>query len=160
MIKIINKIHIGLLMAIILVSGCGGQTKQPVRRVRKIKKIKDEKIEMPKEFEQERHEYQGGRYRSPFSESAVSVAPATEAESMDFKAALKISSPENLKVTGFFADKAGEYVILTGVSEFYVVKHGRIYNEDGDEVPDIAAIIKKDKRVNRIVFTRVRMCKE
>ncbi len=116
--------------------GCGGedileQTKVRVRRPQRIK------FEKPPEIEIKEYKYTGMRYRSPF-------LPDGTARAIDAAAEHHINFDE-LKVTGYFSTKKERYVILSGVEEFYIVKQGRLFNENEEEVRGVAAIIKEDK---------------
>ena len=138
-----------IICAILLSAGCAEkQDKNPSARRKKpgSKKKAAETVNAIKEFEQDQYEYKGGKYRSPFSSSGKGAVSSTgsKSESGSKKTAV-LSNPETLKITGLFSDNSGTYAILSGVNEFFIVKKGRLYNEDRLEVPGVAVIIKKDK---------------
>lgn len=137
--KIISVMVIGMVLY-----GCGGKPPERVRIKKIIKKDKKQKIAKSlKGGEAAKYKYEGLKYGSPFSPSGrVTSAKKITAEQEGTKV---IESPESLKVTGLFTDKEGKYAILSGVGEFYIVKQGRLYNEDEHEMPGIAAIIKESK---------------
>jgi len=145
-----KKYHIMyvIICAILLSAGCAEkQDENPAARRKKSgkKKKSREAVNVIKEFEQEKYEYKGGKYKSPFSSSGKGAVSSVESKSAADSKIAVLSNPETLKVTGFFSDNSGTYAILSGVNEFFIVKKGRLYNEDRLEVPGVAAIVKKDK---------------
>lgn len=137
--KIISVMVIGMVLY-----GCGGKPPERVRIKKIIKKDKKQKIaKSRKEIEAAKYKYEGLKYGSPFSPSKRASSITEKTTSGD--GAKSIESPESLIVTGLFTDKEGKYAILSGVGEFYIVKQGRLYNEDEHEMPGIAAIIKESK---------------
>ncbi|MFW6134265.1 MAG: hypothetical protein ACOC5R_01660 [Elusimicrobiota bacterium] len=127
-----------ILIFVILLSGCGGDEVE-VRG--KIPKPKKQKIQRPEEIKTPQYNYRGARYRSPFSPS-YSGTGGVSSGGMDQKSMV---SPESLKVTGFFSDSQGKYAILSGAGQFFFVRRGRVYNEDEEELPGIAAVVKSNK---------------
>ncbi|MFH1415724.1 MAG: hypothetical protein ABIH89_06535 [Elusimicrobiota bacterium] len=126
-----------IVVAVLIVCSAGEQ------------KTKNEKITAEQDTSSqkdvmEKYNYTGSKYRSPFSASAGAAAVFSE-ESGEKTVKMTISV-DSLKVSGSFSDKKGEYAILTtGTGEYYVVKNGRLYDRDGIQQPDIAAVIKKGK---------------
>ena len=119
--------------------GCGDDEviQPPAQRIRK-----ERTIQKPEEIEETIHKYTGAKYRSPFLPAGV----AREMARIDTPVGdIPAISPEGLRVTGYFSDKKERYAILSGAGEFYIIKQGRLYDENENEVPGIAAIIKEDK---------------
>lgn len=124
-----------------ILAGCGGEeTSQPRKRN---PVAKDREIEKPEEIKVPEFTYTGDQYRSPFSETKVRRSRRTVPAGEDSEGI----NPAELSVTGLFSDNQGKYAILSGAGTYYVVKEGRLYDEDGEEESGIAAIIKEDKIV-------------
>ncbi|MDA3793445.1 MAG: pilus assembly protein PilP [Elusimicrobia bacterium] len=123
-------------------TGCGGEDK--AKTVKRTKKSKEVKIEKPEEITVPEFTYTADKYRSPFSQSMVRRSRPAATVSKDSGDAQKFS-PESLTVTGVFSDNQGKYALLSGAGAYFVVKNGRIYNDDDEEEPGVAAIIKEDK---------------
>ncbi len=150
-----NFLYIILVMVfIILLHGCGGskssgRSQSTESRIRKgkVRKKADEKTEKPEEKKEELYEYGGLKYRSPFSVSGgVSSGLGKKNNVSDISGVSRtVMSPESLVVTGFVSDNDGDFALLSGANEFYVVKNGRLYNEDKFEMIGIAAVIKRNK---------------
>ncbi len=125
-----------------VISGCGGEDK--TQKMERVKKSKEVKLEKPEEIKVPEFTYTADKYRSPFSQSMVRRERPVAAVSEDKEGTQKFS-PESLTVTGVFSDSKGKYALLSGAGAYFVVKNGRVYNEDNEEQPGIAAIIQEDK---------------
>lgn len=150
--KVLNIIL--LYLVILFLTGCSGEPQQTRRiRIAGKKSKKSDEIEKPKEIKVTKHEYNGSKYRSPFSVSSVGASPVVSRKSSADTASsdgvtLSIQDPGSLKITGVFTHKEDEgYYIVSNPNEFYIVKKGRLYNGEEEEIPDIAAVIKKDKLI-------------
>lgn len=150
--KLVLKILL-VLFAGILVVGCGEKTKKSTgsrNRIRKSRKKKSSKKKGDKAEQKPLVEvipvnYKGTKYRSPFSPKGRGAGGISTVKSSD--SSTSVFSPDNLSVTGVFQDKNERNAILTSPDGYYIIKKGRLYSEDNNEVPAIAAIIKDDKIV-------------
>jgi len=127
------------IFLVLTLYGCGSgnvQPRRPIGRPRKTKFEKPEEITVPE------YTYGGIKYRSPFSASGAAGSSARYVPSGEQTIEI---NPESLKVTGFISDSRQRYAILSGPGEYYIVKQGRLYNEDEKEVPGVAAIVKENK---------------
>ncbi|MGM0441383.1 MAG: hypothetical protein ACQEQC_03075 [Elusimicrobiota bacterium] len=123
--------------------GCGDSEVKVTRNSRGTAQQKNVKIEKPEKIETPDYEYKGIKHRSPFSKKGGTGRSSGGTSGTNIPGI----NPERLIVSGVMEDTKDQYGMLTGPDGFFMVKDGRIYNEDGKEIPGVAAIIKNQKVV-------------
>lgn len=131
-----------IILLIIAFQGCSDTEVKVDREGRGAGREKDTEFEEPEEIEVPDFEYQGASYRSPFSRES-GQPPGGEDGSRE----LQSINPEMLTVSGMIEEAGTKYGLLSGSDGFLMVKNGRIYNDDNEEIPGVSAVIKEDNIV-------------
>lgn len=140
--KYVIKNWLIVLLLIIFFQGCSESGVKVARERRGSGQKDDIEIEEPEEIEVPDFEYKGSSYRSPFSKESKQPQRA-EGESQD----LPSINPEMLTVSGIVEESKTKYGLLSGSEGFFMVKNGRIYNEDNKEIPGVSAVINENEIV-------------
>ncbi|NLB35552.1 MAG: hypothetical protein GX817_07070 [Elusimicrobia bacterium] len=82
--------------------------------------------------------YPGSSGRDPFRRST-----ARRARSEDSKA-LPIADFSSLKITGIISGSLGNFALISGPSEGYIARSGRLFNESDQEVPGVSVVFRDE----------------
>ncbi len=138
-----NKEYINLTAAVILtlfLTGCIEPDLEIEQDPLQARAGQKREIEQPEKIEPPDYNYEGLKYRSPFLKRDE-IGPRLASES---KTIMGIK-PERLTVTGIMEDPENKFGLLSGPAGFFMVKDGRIFNDDNKEIPGVAAIIKEQE---------------
>ncbi len=126
-----------IIIFILTAAGCGRRDDprdMPRRRPVAIE------IEEPEEIKIPEYTYGGSVYRNPFLPAGIrSRADYTEEL---FAQDINLAG---LRVTGIISDRKSKYAILSGAGEYYIVREGRLLDEEDRPVSGVAAIVGDDK---------------
>ncbi len=126
-----------IMFFIVIMAGC---TRRDETRDIPRRRPASVEIEEPEEIKIPAYTYGGSVYRNPFSPAAA--RPRDEDADELFARDLNLAG---LRVSGIMSDRKSKYAILSGPGEYYIVRQGRLLDEDDRMVSGVAAIVSEDK---------------
>ena len=123
-----------ILVTALFIYGCGSSDYVPPSSMSRRRQAKAP----PEIREPERYTYAGTRYRDPFARSRVSAYRADG----DTTPALNV---DGLRVTGYIKGRFEKFITVSGPGGSYVIKNGRVFDEEDQEIPGVAAVIRDEK---------------
>ncbi|MGM0567680.1 MAG: hypothetical protein ACQESB_00515 [Elusimicrobiota bacterium] len=101
-----------------------------------------DKIEEPEKIKIPEHTYAGTKYSSPFTPQAGSRRRYASSEVGQGRSEVSLDS---LVITGIISGSDSKYAILSSGDEYYIARDGLLLDEDEEEVPGVATVVKEDE---------------
>ena len=101
-----------------------------------------DQIEEPDAIKIPEYTYAGINYRSPFTPQAGSRRRYAAPGAGRTRSEVNLDS---LIITGIISGRDSKYAILASGDEYYIARDGLLLDEDEEEVPGVAAVVKEDE---------------